>query len=152
MVELMITIVILGIASSLAIPSFQEFYANYRLRKASIDFMNALTLAKSESVRRGQQVNVDPIGGAWTNGWTVNLAPTTILQTFDPVTNIAISKTDGDPLNQISFQNEGLRNDHLISGGNKISFDVRFCDYRNRGRDVSIRVTGASNLSTVDCP
>lgn len=150
MAEALITLVIIGIATAMAAPSFQEMYDNYRLRKASIDFMNALTFAKSEAVRRGQQINVDAIGGNWQNGWIVNIAPATILQTFDPLTNITLTKASSGTIGQISFGSNGTRTDFPVK--NAISFDARFCDRRNRGRDISVRITGASNLREVTCP
>ena len=58
LVELLITIVILGILASLAIPSFREFVAGQRIKTASFDMMAMLTLARSEAIKRGANVSI----------------------------------------------------------------------------------------------
>lgn len=58
LVELLITIAILGILASLAVPSFREFIAGQRIRTATFDIMAMYTLARSEAIKRNVNVNV----------------------------------------------------------------------------------------------
>lgn len=63
MIELMITIVILGILTSAALPSFREFLASQRIRSASFDFMSMISLARSEAIKRNNTatLNLDSV-------------------------------------------------------------------------------------------
>ena len=72
MVELLITIIIVGILASIAIPSFSALIAEQRIKNVSFDIMSMLTLARSEAVKRNADVRAVPAGG-WQNGWSVSV-------------------------------------------------------------------------------
>ncbi len=151
LLELLITLVILGVLTGLSLPFFGDMYSNYRLKKAAADFQNAVVFAKSEAVRLGQQVNIDPITTAnWAGGWQVNLGPSTIIRRFDPPANINVVKAGGGTIGQISFQANGTRNDYINASTNAISFQIRFCDSRLQGREVGILVTGVSGIAMIN--
>ncbi len=70
--ELLITIVIVGILATVAIPAFTGFIANQRIKTASFDLMSALSLTRSEALKRNTDVvTVTPAIGGWHDGWTV---------------------------------------------------------------------------------
>ncbi len=71
LIELLITIVIAGILASAAIPFFQDFIAGQRIKTASFDLISALSLTRSEALKRNADVTVMPANGGWQNGWTV---------------------------------------------------------------------------------
>lgn len=76
LVELLIAIMIVGILAAIAVPSYREFVAGQRIKTASFDLMAALTLARSEAVKRNasaaSSVSVTPTtAGAWAGGWEV---------------------------------------------------------------------------------
>lgn len=56
LVELMITVAIVGIMSSMAIPSFNEWIADTKTRTMAEVFQNNIRLAQTEALRRGRQV------------------------------------------------------------------------------------------------
>lgn len=58
LIELMTALGILGILAAVAVPSFREYTRNTRVQAASNDLFTALSLARSESLRRGQPVAV----------------------------------------------------------------------------------------------
>lgn len=69
LIELMITLVILGIVVAWALPSFSTWIANSRLRSEAEVVQNALLLARSEAVKRNLAVRVnfaDANSAAWT--------------------------------------------------------------------------------------
>jgi prepilin-type N-terminal cleavage/methylation domain-containing protein len=51
MIELLVTFVILGIVSAIAIPGFARWYPGYRLKNASRDLYSNMQLAKMGAVR-----------------------------------------------------------------------------------------------------
>ncbi len=56
LVELMVTLVIVGILASLALPSFNEFIRRGQIRTAAESVLNAMQLARSEAVKRNAPV------------------------------------------------------------------------------------------------
>ena len=73
LIELMITVTILGILLSLAAPSFSTFIAEQRLKNASFELQGALMLARNAAMTRGlpASVSVSAKNSDWSNGWTV---------------------------------------------------------------------------------
>lgn len=153
LLELLIVMAILGITVAFALPSFRDQYAEYRVRKAVGDFQNAISLAKSEAVKRGEQINVSAVSSDWSNGWRVVIPATggdELIRAFDALTGINVVKSGGGAVGQISFQEEGYRNDFIASSVNPVSFKIRFCDARNKGREVDLVVTGVSRVTRLD--
>ena len=82
--ELMITLVVLGILTALAAPSFTKMIARNNLSAASNDLVVALLTARSEAVKRECQVTVysPSVTLAWADGvtkkadgWTAEVVP-----------------------------------------------------------------------------
>lgn len=79
LVELMVSVAMLSILLVIAVPSYQSLMINNRLATQTNQFVSTLTLARSESVKRGSRVTVCKssnqagcaTGGAWTQGWIV---------------------------------------------------------------------------------
>ncbi|MCB1919947.1 MAG: GspH/FimT family pseudopilin [Candidatus Competibacteraceae bacterium] len=79
LIELIITLAIAAIVLTIGVPSFQEMMRNNRAATHANEFMNALNLARSEAVKRGQGVSLCPStdqatctgGGDWKDGWIV---------------------------------------------------------------------------------
>jgi type IV fimbrial biogenesis protein FimT len=76
LLELMVTVAVLGVISMLAAPSFSQLLAAQRVRVTAYNIVGDLVLARSEAVKRGENVTVAPISSAWTNGWSVKVAST----------------------------------------------------------------------------
>ncbi len=51
LLELLVTIVILGVLASIAIPGFSRWYPNYKLRSAATDLFTNMQLAKLQAVK-----------------------------------------------------------------------------------------------------
>ncbi len=82
LVEMSITLAIVGILLVLGMPSFVEWLQNSQIRTASSSIMSGLQIARSEAVRRNARVvftltNPGVTGGT---GWTVTLADGTAIQ------------------------------------------------------------------------
>lgn len=76
--ELMITITIIAIGLSLAVPSIRETIANNQVAVANNSIISAINLARSEAITRGNSVVVCPSttgkkcnNGKWNAGWIV---------------------------------------------------------------------------------
>jgi type IV fimbrial biogenesis protein FimT len=106
MAELLIVIAILGILATLAVPSYREFVAGQRIRTASFDLMAALTLTRSEAIKRNASVTLVPVGGAWESGWAVTLADGTVVSRQGALTGLAVV-CNGCPAGGIAYLANG---------------------------------------------
>jgi type IV fimbrial biogenesis protein FimT len=94
LIELMVTLAIFTILTLLAMPSFNTWIANNRVRAVAEDMANGLRLAQTEALRRSRQTvfaltgpnpGADPTGApnysALANGstWAVSAAPSAIV-------------------------------------------------------------------------
>ena len=79
LIELMVTLSVMAILMSIAVPSFQSFILNSRITTQTNNFIMALMLARSEAVKRGSTVTVcsSTTGTScaeltnWGGGWLV---------------------------------------------------------------------------------
>lgn len=79
LVELMVTISILGILLAVGVPSFNQFTTNSRLNSYVNAFQSNLSLARSEAIKRNARVAICTSSngsscnnsGGWDQGWIV---------------------------------------------------------------------------------
>jgi type IV fimbrial biogenesis protein FimT len=86
LIEMIITIVVLGILLGIAVPSFRNASLSSQLRSAANDFIATANFARSEAIKRGTPVTMcvsadgsSCAAGGWEQGWIV-LSGTTVLQ------------------------------------------------------------------------
>lgn len=77
LLELLVTMSVVGVLFSTAIPSFIDFSVRNRIVSYSNEFISAINLARSEAVRRGTTVSIcrsndnATCSGSWSSGWIV---------------------------------------------------------------------------------
>jgi len=71
LVELMVSLVLLGILLGIAIPSYRSLIAEQRIRTTMADLHSALALVRSEAVKRNRSMTLTCIDDSWTKGWRV---------------------------------------------------------------------------------
>ncbi len=77
LIELMVTIAIVAIMASIAVPSFQNFVRQTRVTTQTNDFITGLNYARSESIKQGRRVTMCKsadlatciAAGNWAQGW-----------------------------------------------------------------------------------
>ena len=72
LIELMITVAILAVVATMAIPSLSSFINNNRLTGEANNLNATLVSARSEAVKLKTDVTVAPVSGSWANGWGVS--------------------------------------------------------------------------------
>ena len=81
LVELLITIVIVGVLLAVGIPSLKTFMKGNQLVASTNELISAFNVARSEAIKRNGSVTVcesangtactDPVTGRWEDGWIV---------------------------------------------------------------------------------
>ena len=71
LVELMIGLVLVAILMGIGLPLFRSFILEQRLRATSSDLRVALTMARSEAVKRNRFIALVPDADGWGAGWTI---------------------------------------------------------------------------------
>jgi len=71
LIELVFAIVVLAVLIGFGIPNLQSYFANQRVRAASLDLLASLTQARSEAVKCNGTVQVKADATGWNGGWTV---------------------------------------------------------------------------------
>jgi type IV fimbrial biogenesis protein FimT len=168
LIELMVTIALLAILTTLAAPSFAKLIASTRLSSATNELYTSLVQAKSDAIRLGSRVTVCPSSNGsscitsgtptWTTGWI----------TFSDTTRAATPSVDaGEKILQIgqaldasisirgslgyaSFASDGSAK--LINGG-LYTAKIRVCspsaslNDNERARDISILRSGRVEIT-----
>lgn len=93
LVELVVTIAIVGILAAVAIPSFSSLIASTRAGGVATDLYMSLVKARSEAVKRNTAVLVKPADAGWNKGWTVSPAnaETNVLENHTVVGTVSVS-------------------------------------------------------------
>lgn len=75
LIELLVTLVVSAILLALALPSFREFVQLERGKTASYDLTSSLIFARSEAIKRNNDVTLTAGTNGWASGWTVTSTP-----------------------------------------------------------------------------
>ena len=148
LLELIITVALISIVTTFAIPSITTFTKNDRLTTNINTLVGHLGLARSESIKRSQQVSVcastdnSSCGGNWEDGWLVYAD-----------TNNDGSLNGTDEILRVQQALEGA-NTITTAIGNQVTYDNRgfatvtgsmlLCDDRSGdfGKTITITATG----------
>lgn len=149
LVELMAALAIMAILFTFAIPSFNAVLKSNRLSTQANEFISTLNLARSEAIKRGDNVTItatdsSAAGNEWGPGWTVTTSTGDVLIQFDGLYQGLTLDSTG---NFGSFQYQGSG---LINQGDTLNL----CDDRTgeTGRQITITNTGRVSVSDVACP
>src|SRR5512141_257234 len=78
LIEAIIVMSIMAILAGVSTSSFVWLNQTTQIRGAAFDLVADLDFARSEAVKRNDDVVVAPVGGLWANGWTVVNAGTVL--------------------------------------------------------------------------
>lgn len=140
LIEMLVVMVVAAIMLGIAVPSFRQFTASQQVKNAAFDFATAMLLARSEAIKRNAAVTVARSGSAWSSGWTVTVAGTT-LATQTPATSVTV--TPNPSASSLAFQSNG-----------RVTSTVRFqfgAANTDAVRCVTVGVTGLPSTTTASC-
>ncbi|WP_350310657.1 GspH/FimT family pseudopilin [Marinobacter sp. SS13-12] len=149
LIELMITVALVGVIAAFAVPSFANLIANSRLASASNDVVGVLNYARSQAVKEGRRVIVSATDGAnWANGISVWIDR-----------NGNGSMQDAEELRRTSAAGGAVTisssSNFMFTGGGLLpngsgAVTMQICDDRNGESGSSITVTLGGRIRSED--
>jgi len=135
LLELMVTIVVGAILMSIAVPSFNTLIQSNRLTAHANEFSTTANLARSEAIKRGQNMIIRSQSGTnWSDGWVlVSGSGETLRRTtaMDGTTTFTSNSTGTITYNPRGFTTLGAEE----------SFTLCHADLTT-GRRIRIAITG----------
>ena len=113
MVELMVTLAIATILTTVAVPSFSGLIASQRAKTTGSELFASLLKTRSEAIMRNANVTVSPLAGAWNQGWKI-LDPANaanVLESHGAVAGVTI--TTVGPAGGVTYRPSG----RVLAGG-----------------------------------
>jgi type IV fimbrial biogenesis protein FimT len=104
LIELMLTVSIVAILATIAVPSFEDAMLSSKLNTLSNNFVASAHLARSEAIKRNAPVTLVASGGVWRNGWVVR-AGSTVIYTQPALPNGFLLSGN---VSNITFRSTGL--------------------------------------------
>jgi type IV fimbrial biogenesis protein FimT len=123
LIEVIMTIVLIGILAAIAYPSYRAITQNIRVSAVTNDFMATLSYARSEALKRDQSISVCAAADStltacgnstdWANGWIVFL--------------------DSDSNGVIATSSDRLKTHDALDAGSLITTSVPYITYNRSG-------------------
>lgn len=143
LIELIVTFAVLAVMASLAAPSLRDLLVAQRVKSTGYNIIGDLVRARSEAVKRGENVTITPIAATWSNGWSVNVASSAELLSKQGHVGSGVQFTTSPT--SITFDRNGRTN---------VSTVVRlgFSNGGTHKRCISLDPSGRPKNAKTDCP
>jgi len=149
-IEILLVIVIMGLFLTLAAPSFVTFTSSQKVKTASFDVYAALMFARSEAIKRRQNVTVTPVSADWKNGWTISTTiggVDTLLRSQDALTGVVFTGPAS-----VVYRLDGRLTSTAAVG---VLIQPQIADASIANRCIRVDLTGlpkSTNTTTTTCP
>lgn len=142
LIELLVTLTLLGVLLGLAVPALQQLVAAQRMRAASFDIVSDLVLARSEALKRGVSVRIQPAAAGWARGWTVQaVGGTEPLAQRDAPGGVRVTAAPAD----ITFDLYG----RVVTSDPAVRIEL---SDGQRNRCISLDPAGRPKSAAMECP
>jgi len=157
LIELIITLAVLGIVLAFGVPAFNGVIENSRVTTQANTLLGAVNYARSEAVKRGETVSLQSEAGGFDRGWCVILGPLDgcqnardndlLMREFGATRAVTVNA--GGTVG-VSFDNRGYR---LAPAGNVvIAMQPDNCEENtSRRRELTVSAAGRASLSGEEC-
>lgn len=152
LIELMVTLAVAVVLLSIGVPSFQSIMQSNRVSAQTNELISAVTTARSEAVRRNEEITLETNGGGtdWSAGFVISDG--TNLRVFDPVDSrldLDVADSGGSAISEIAFRSDGTRD----PGAGNVTFEIQptgncLGDMRRR---ITVTVGGSTRSEQLAC-
>jgi type IV fimbrial biogenesis protein FimT len=146
LIEAMVVVALIAILAGIAAPSFRSFIGTMNSKSAAFDLIGDLTAARSEAVKRNQNVTVVPVAGDWTKGWLVQWGANTLRERPALTSSLSVS---GAPAGGVTFGPNGRLSADTVDTNLKWSISSTISGVTSRC--VVVTPTGAARSSPGVC-
>lgn len=159
LIELMVTLAVLGILLTVAVPNFQMFVMNNRMVTQANDLITSFNMARSEAVKRAANVTVCASSngtgctGTWAQGWVVRDAAGTPIRVQQALGGASTLSGGTHVASTITFTSNGRTT--IPSAATAATTTLTLCPPSPasvQGRAIQIERTGRSRVAAVACP
>lgn len=157
LMELLVTISIIGVVTSMAYPTFQETMRKSRIESATTNLLNAMAIARSEAVKTNMPVTFCQSVSAtacshypdWNKGWVVLRGGTVVAASAEASEKVVIKSKIGSV-----YKNDFVYNpDGRSSSTTPQVFSIYSQGLPEEGaKEIIIDPTGRPRVSRVDVP
>lgn len=142
LMEVLTVCVVMTILFAIAVPNVRQFVLSQKVSTAASDLFLAMTLARSEAIKRNADVAITPASGGWSNGWTITTGATTI-QNQAAYSGITIAPQSGSA-SAITYKGTG----RLSAAVSPLSVTT---SSGNAARCISINISGLPQSAQGSC-
>jgi type IV fimbrial biogenesis protein FimT len=143
LVELMVALAVFAILVTIGIPSFTNLIANNRVTAAANELLSTLQFARSEAVKRNEDIVARPTDGInWSGGWVVRRGATDLRTRHAQHASVTIAKTG---LASLTFRPAG----NVVGSGN---FSIEVAGSAGATRCLTLEASGRGFVSPGACP
>lgn len=147
LIEILVAVIVLGVITAFAIPSFRTAAENSALRSSTADLITAINLARAQAVNTRGIVTLKATGGDWSNGWEVVYPSGSAEedQSYVPRKGVTVEADGG--VTEIRFLSTGLVN---LAGSEQV-FTVCKDSTGETGRELSLARFGKITNTVKTC-
>lgn len=145
------TIVVMVILLSVAVPSFRQIIANQRIKTASFDLFSALSYARSEAIKRNAPVSVqagESVDGSWSTGWRI-MDGGNVLRSWGAIANLTVSNKASGSASSLIFGSDGRL---TIAAAPKLQIEPSVSVSGVGSRCVQVGLSGRPTTQLGNCP
>jgi len=164
LIELLVTFAVAAILAGIAVPSFQNSIQSSQISSQANNFISALNLARSESVKRGRNVGISATSPVAANefgsGWSVWVDANNngvidmdeeVMRTY-PVLKGSNTLDSADDIAAFQFAPTGFIVASSVGGIANLTFNLCKTTGDKMGRQFIVKSSGRFNTNQIICP
>lgn len=151
LIELMISVVLLVLLVTFAVPAFQSLVESRRITTKTNLLLSSVNATRSEAIKRGEVVTLRAVDGDFANGWCIYVGESgnacedeTPIRTYEGSDALNID-ADGDT--QIQFSPKGSLHDPA----NKVALTVSPPEGQQQPNYLCIGLSGRASVNDSGC-
>ncbi|GHT96846.1 hypothetical protein AGMMS49545_23000 [Betaproteobacteria bacterium] len=179
LIEMLVVVVLVGILTMIAVPTYQQLVMRSRVSAATTEIMAAINYTRSEAIRQGKNIIMDPANavcdgagyGSFATGWVIGEYKKQARKGGGKYAGVPLESVDKDnilrqhePLQGINIPFRARlrigfdrRGDHSVggkafnnAGGEKIVITAKGCKPGMPGMQRTIRVNNNGRAQVID--